>query len=88
MKINKKILKGVWEGCKNPPFGWSVCRIHIFEYKGRLEAFMQYNGKGPVDFIYNLGDKNKSFSISELFSDFTNCEDAVEYAKSLIESSW
>ena len=88
MKITKKKLKEVWEGVKNPSFGWTVHCIYIFEYKGKLEAFAQYNGQGTLDIIYNSRVKNKSYSIEELFSDFTNCKDAVEHAKDAIESSW
>lgn len=87
-KITKKELKKVWDAVKNPPFGWGVHCIYIFEYKGKLETFVQYNGQGTLSVIYNNEVKNKSYTASELFSDFTNSKDAVENAKNLIESAW
>ena len=88
MKITKKELKKVWDAVKNPPFGWTIYCVYVFEYKGKLETFVQYNGQGTLDIIYNSRVKNKSYSIEEIFSDFTNCKDACSCAKSVIESSW
>ena len=88
MKITKKELKDVWDASKNPPFGWSIHCVYVYEHKGKLHSFVQYNGQGIASVIYNSEVKNKSYTTSELFSDFTNCKDAVENAKNLIEGEW
>lgn len=88
MKISKKELKEAWDAVKNPPFGWVIYCVYVYEYKGKLYSFVQYNGQGTLDVIYNSRVAYRSYSIEELFGGFTNCKDAVEYAKSLIESGW
>lgn len=88
MKITKKELKEAWKQFKNPWCGWSIYCIYIYEYEGKLETFVQYNGQGTLSIIYNNEVKNKSYSVWELFGDFTNCKDAVANAKDSIESSW
>ena len=95
MRITKKELKEVWDAIKNPQFGWVAHCIYIFEYKGKLHSFVEYNGQGAfiklsrtLDIICNSKVKYKSYSIEELFCNSTNCKDVVENAKNLIESTW
>lgn len=88
-KISKKECKELLNSVEKTPFGWSVYCVYTWlDSKGKIQYFVQYNGQGTLDCIYNDKVQYTSWGISELTGDYYTIKEKVDYMQETINEHY